>query len=638
MSERIRLAGLVLGIVVGVGSASAGNDSVGPDGINAFVPGLDGTGVVIGMVEPRRPGKPGFDDPSLVHTAVDLAAVFKILGPATANQDIEDSLGFDHANRVAGILISNTFAAIGVAPGASLHARASGDDAFDGLEAIQELAIPRALNAPVVNLSIATTDPGSVLDGSSPTTLFLDWSANEHNTLYTVAGPSPTGGITDPPVFPSDNFNGITVGASEQSIGVGAWDRFSTTENDVVNFDAIGPKTSIDILAPGVSVRSTTKNNGTGLRSGTSFATPHVTGASALLIELAESQIGTQPTDTWNDNALRHQVLKTVLMNSADKVAGTPQSPRIGMQRTIRRSDGGTWLTGPAANDPTVPLDIELGAGHLNVGRAVTQFAAGEVELDANDTAVVGSVGWDYAFNPGPDIGTFEPGITKYVLDHEVPAGGTVSATLAWDREIRLDDDFDADGEFDYDPGLFGSVDTFVEPFFSTDTFNDLNLYLMPAGATDLTQAVASSTSFEMNLEHFFFEAPSAGMFEIWVAQFDNIVGGPLGTGEQDYAIAWWADKSAPIGGGDLDGNGMIDQQDYNAWASAYGSVVSPGTGGDANGDGLINAADYTLWRDAFALAQAAATQSASVTPEPTTVVLVLAAVALSASANRRHA
>ncbi|TWT30469.1 CotH protein [Posidoniimonas corsicana] len=50
---------------------------------------------------------------------------------------------------------------------------------------------------------------------------------------------------------------------------------------------------------------------------------------------------------------------------------------------------------------------------------------------------------------------------------------------------------------------------------------------------------------------------------------------------------------------GDYDASGVVDQADYQAWRSAYGTgVEAPGYGADGNRDGVVDAADYSVWRD----------------------------------------
>jgi len=59
------------------------------------------------------------------------------------------------------------------------------------------------------------------------------------------------------------------------------------------------------------------------LRSGTSYAAPHATGVVALLQEYARA-------NGLGADSRRHEVMKAVLMNSADKVAGLVCSPKTG--------------------------------------------------------------------------------------------------------------------------------------------------------------------------------------------------------------------------------------------------------------------------------------------------------------------
>lgn len=74
---------------------------------------------------------------------------------------------------------------------------------------------------------------------------------------------------------------------------------------------------------------------------------------------------------------------------------------------------------------------------------------------------------------------------------------------------------------------------------------------------------------------------------------------------------------------GDYDIDGDVDNDDYQVWRNAYGSVVlADGLGADGNGDGLVNAADYTVWRDNLTGGALAAADGAI--PEPSTLLLTL--------------
>jgi hypothetical protein len=374
-------------------------------------------------------------------------------------------------------------------------------------------------------------------------------------------------------------------------------------------------RTFIDILAPGIEVVQT--NRGSTVTTaphppGTSVSAPHVTGTIALLQEFASQQIMNVGAPRWKPSAgvgqpapaQRHEVIKAVLMNSVDKFIddGTvtvpgdgmpaPRGTFLGMERTVTKlpqqgNQSPTWFDSDAYDDDTitgsgfVPLDDEMGTGHLNAKRAAQQYAPGE--FDAGGAAVP-LIGWDYGQTTGEDNNQ------KYVFAQQLTAGSFISITLTWDRHVDFQNDTAP-------TGAFNTGDTF-EPSMSPahfpendDQINDLDLYLLPQGAFNINAAVAASVSIVGTEEHIFFIIPQTDNYEFWVNQFDQEM---FAVG-QSYAVAWWFGTAPPlVVQGDYNGDQIVNAQDYDAWRTNFGSTNAMV---DGNGNGVVDAADYVIWR-----------------------------------------
>jgi len=435
--------------------------------------------------------------------------------------------------------------------------------------------------------------------------------------------------------IPQDNFNGMTIARSSK---IGSVYR-QVAAGNTYDEDAEGDRTSIALIAPGDDVELATGGGGEISRNGTSFAVPHVVGTVALLQEYGDERIANAGAARWDADARRHQVMKAVLMNSADKLIddGTvvlpgaanpvPQGGLLGMTRTVVKQDGtSTWLDSIAYEDSLdgvgkfAPLDEEMGAGHLNAGRALTQFERGEFDADGAD---VNRIGWDWGTTTGAGD------INRYRFADELRGESFISITLAWDREVEFDVDAGTIGQFDVGDTFVEYVDNGVDPP-DDSVINDLDIYLLPRGAASITEAIALSLANVGTVEHLFFQISTAGEYEFWIRQHDEDVGV-----NQDYAVAWWAVAANPaIAQGDYDGDGLIGAGDFNVWKNNFGTTLVDANG---NGNGVVDAADYTNWRDH--LGQTAGSGSLASVPEPMGMgLVVLTSIGLGFVRNRRAA
>ncbi|MGB0563024.1 MAG: peptidase S8 and S53 subtilisin kexin sedolisin, partial [Spirulinaceae cyanobacterium] len=183
----------------------------------------------------------------------------------------------------------------------------------------------------------------------------------------------------------------------------------------------------------------------------------------------------------------------------------------LGMRRTILGKNHQSWLDGDAFRNATTPLDIQLGTGQLNAYRAYQQFEPGQWQAGE----AVPTIAWAYDK-------VAEGSYHDYDIELPLQGGTFAAVSLAWQRQVILGDR-NGNGQFDADET------------FSDRGLNDLNLYLLPAEATDVRQNVCASTSAVDSAEHFFCAVPRTGRYKIRVV-YDQQVNDP----EQAYGLAWW--------------------------------------------------------------------------------------------------
>jgi hypothetical protein len=520
--KRIWLVGgwLVLGLIA---PAIALDESLGEAGIDAYrlhdpPYHLTGRKIAIGQVEIGRPAQFGLDKVATWNPALSLAGVFYRNTPAKSNSNLDN-----HAAMVAAVMVSRDKRMLGVAPNARLYSAAVGSLKLGGQPeeclTSQYVAERNGGDVRAINFSFGESlqrDPrqDAKLDGNALLTQCIDWSARVHDVLYVIAGNQGTGGIP----IPTDQYNGITTAYTTQRRG-----KFSKV--DFANLSAlpigsgrrliereinVGQRRAISLVAPGNKILIYGLSGKIAQVSGTSFAAPHVTASVALLQEFGDRQLK-QHQAHWSLDSRRHEVMKGILLNAAEKLQDKGDGLLLGMTRTIVNKNNQTWLDSDAYRDPKIPLDIEMGTGQLNIFRAYQQFKAGQW----SPKTLVPNLGWDYR-----TVATKE--YRDYILEKPLAKNSFVSLTLTWDRQVELND---RNGNQQYDVG----------ETFRDRGLNNLDLYLMNAGANSTEKSVCSSVSKVDSVEHIFCPIPASGRYKIRV-QYRQQVNEKV----QPYALAWW--------------------------------------------------------------------------------------------------
>jgi subtilisin family serine protease len=232
--------------------------------------------------------------------------------------------GNGHGTHVAGTIgaLDNNIGVVGVAPGVPLLAVRVLDNAGSGswasvicgIDWVTAEANKNPSTRFVANMSLGGSGPtGSCNDGGlhqavcNSVNSGVTYAVAAGNSAIDASEPNSSGYVQVPAAYPEV----ITVSALADFDGDAGGKGSPTCRTDVddsfANFSNYGD--SIDLIAPGVCIKSTWKDGGYNTISGTSMATPHVTGAAALYLSAnsgatpAEVQTGLTSlgSDGWND-------------------------------------------------------------------------------------------------------------------------------------------------------------------------------------------------------------------------------------------------------------------------------------------------------------------------------------------------
>ncbi len=481
---------------------------------------LSGHKIALGQVEIGRPAKFSVDKLASWQPPIRLAGIFFRNQAAIANRHIDP-----HAAMVAAIMVGRYKRAPGIAPQARLHSAAVGDlkEAFQPEHCLTSQFIAQQNGGEMRGINLSFGDslgrdarPDARLDGQGLFSQCIDWLAHRRDVLFVVAGNQGNGGIP----IPTDNYNGITVAYSTQRQGTNYFNKVDYTNISGVS-EGIGRRRietevnqdnrrTIGLIAPGAFVTVYDLKGKPKVVSGSSFAAPLVTGTIALLQEFGDRQFR-QGRQDWSLASRRSEVMKAILLNSADKLEDTPNGDRLGMTRTIYTKKNQTWLESQAYHWPEIPLDGEMGSGQLNAWRALQQFQAGQWSTKSP----IPAIGWNYNQLKADQV-------DDYSLDQPLAQSSFVSITLVWHRGVKLQD---KNQNQEYDLG----------ESFQSQPLNNLDLHLLSLDRSAPSNIICSSRSRVDNVEHIFCAVPQVGRYRIRVTAAPGAKITP-----QSYALSWW--------------------------------------------------------------------------------------------------
>lgn len=279
-------------------------------------------------------GKPGVDDDGNGY-------IDDIHGYDFANNDNDPMDGHGHGTHCSGTIgavHNNKIGVSGVMNEVTIvPVKFLGDDGSGSLEA----AIKAIDYATQLNVDLMSNSWGG--GGRSEALLEAIKRASDKGIIFTAAAGNSTSNNDTTPSYPasyqSESPNVVAVAAL-------------TAQNDLAYFSSFG-RNSVHIAAPGHNILSTVKNGGYEVMSGTSMATPHVSGVLGLLLA--------------KEGRMSHAVMKERLT-----MTGVPVAALRGKTQTGSRIDAYNLLTDtrPERSGPkndqwrTVKLDQVFESAH----------------------------------------------------------------------------------------------------------------------------------------------------------------------------------------------------------------------------------------------------------------------------------
>jgi hypothetical protein len=418
-------------------------DTIGVTQLRAFRSGLFGAGVRVAQPEA---GDPNWQvNPSAVGQPVSLFTFISSAGAATS---FPNALGSEsaHANEVASRFYG---ASTGVAPEVQ-HV-----DNYEAGHFFQDIvSLQAAIPASVINQSFVFSDASPGLQQTAVDSAYDNYAAR-FNVLF-VSGAGNGGAVG----APATAYNGLGVAAFGGSSSVGP-----TPDNG---------RSKPDITAPATL---------------TSFSTPLVAGAAALLVQAAlRGDGGAGVTNA----AVDIRIIKALLLNGAVKPSN--------------------WT-----HTVSAPLDTRYGTGVLNVFNSYLQLTGGQQAPTDSSTVSAGaahpptSATGSVASMRGWNFGTIVSSVVQDAVQHylfDLPGRSNdafiAAVTLVWNRQLNQ------------------------------SGINDLDLFLYDTRDNSL---LASSQSAVDNVEHLFVSGLKPGRYDLQVLKNGGLA--KRVTNDETYALAF---------------------------------------------------------------------------------------------------
>lgn len=211
----------------------------------------------------------------------------------------------------------------------------------------------------------------------------------------------------------------------------------NTTDDDVKNSGAGYGRTTIDLGAPGTSIYSTTPGDNYGYKTGTSMATPHVTGAIALLFSNADSAM--MEAYKENPDSIAYMIKEYILYNvdPLPSLEGISVSGgRLNLNNALMAMDTVPITPQMTLSQDTVELSL-LPSESDTLQLSMTNSGAGALNYHV---AVSDSAGWLSAdFDQSTLFGT-ESDTVDFYIEGDSLENGTQTGKAYFVRDLHDED------------------------------------------------------------------------------------------------------------------------------------------------------------------------------------------------------